>query len=176
MGIAIPIAAVVVAAVGTAVSAVGAAQSAKAQQNAANYQAQVARNNATIAEQNAEAATRAGQAKATDTSLRARALLGTLSAAEGASGVDVNTGSAVETRETQREMGQLDTEREVHNATLQAYGYRSQSTGFAAQAGLDTMTAKQAAAAAPLAVGSTLLSGASSVADKFAKLQTSGAF
>lgn len=162
-------------ALGAATSAVGAISSASAQSAAAKYQAQVARNNGIIANQNAEATTQAGQAAATATSLRSRALLGAVTASEGASGVDLNTGSSVEARETQREMGQLDTMTEGSNAALRAYGYRTQSANFDAQAGLDTATARNATTAGAIGAGGSLISGASSLGLKWAQLQNAGA-
>ena len=129
---------------GTVVSAMGAEQSAKAQQQSAAYQAQVAANNATIANQNAEAATKAGATQATTQSLQNRARLGAVVAGEAANNVDVTSGSAVDVQQTQRELGQLDVETTVNNANLQAYGYRSQATGYTAQSGLETATAANA--------------------------------
>jgi hypothetical protein len=158
-----------------AVSAAGAASSASAQEKASNYQAQVAKNNAQVASQNAETATQAGQAAATTQSLKNRAALGAATSGIAADGVDVTTGSAAQSRESQREEGQLDTMTTVNNANLQSYGYRTQSVNDLGQATLDTATGSNAAAAGNIQAGGDLLSGASSVGLNWAKLQNSGA-
>lgn len=146
---------------GSGISALGAINSAEAQGKAAAYSAQVAQNNATIASQNASAATQAGQAKAEQQGLQNRAKLGAIGAAESASGVDIGSGSNELVKQSQIEVGQLDVGTTLNNAALQNYGYRSQQTGFQAQAGLDTMQANQAPAAATLGAAGSLFQGAS---------------
>jgi hypothetical protein len=64
---------------------------------------------------------------------------GLLRAAIGASGVDVNSGSAADVQQSQREIGLLDTATTASNAALDVYGYKSQATNFEAQAQLDRM-------------------------------------
>jgi len=162
--------------IGTGMSAIGAYNSAQAQAASARYQAQVAQNNATIAEQNAVYTKQAGNSAAVDASLRARAALGARVAGQAASGIDVNSGSALDAQETEREVGVLNTERVVNNADLQAYGYRSQQSNFAAQAGLLNAQANQYSSSALPAAFGTLLNGASSVGNNFLKLSNSGAF
>lgn len=168
---ALPVAGLVLGGIGTAVSAVGALSSGMAQSQAATYQAAVAQNNAIIAAQNAESATQAGQAQATAQSLQGRAALGAVTSAEAANGIDVNSGSALDTRATQREMNQLNTETTAANAALQAYGYRTQSTNFQAEAGLEQMTASNALAAGGIGAVGSLLGGASSLGLKWSILQ-----
>lgn len=151
-------------AVGTITSAASAAQSAAATQQAASYQAQVAENNALVAQQQAKLAAASGEQQAADTGLTARAKVGALKAAEAASNVDVNTGSNVDVRSSAAELGQLNTLTTLSNAAQKVYGYQTQATQETAQAGLYSMEASNAAASAPLSVGASLLSGASSTA------------
>ena len=153
--------------IGAGVSAVGAVEGGAATANAANYSAEVARNNATIANQNADYSIAAGQRKAADTSMKNAANIGRIKGAQAASGIDVNSGSAEDVQVGNRETGQLDSETVLNNSELQAYGYRSQSTGFTAQAGLDTMTAEQAPIGADIGAGGSLLSNASSLGFKW---------
>jgi ABC-type Na+ efflux pump permease subunit len=160
--------------IGTAISAVGAYNNAQAQAAQARYQAQVAQNNATIARQNAEYATKAGQAAATDASLRARAAVGKVVADEAASGVDVNSGSPVDAAVTEREVGKLNTERVVNNAALQAYGYRTQETNFLAQEGMYKAAADNASASALPSAFGTLFNGISSLGSNWQRFQSSG--
>ena len=168
--------ALAVSAVSAVVGTVGALSSASAASQNASYQAQVARNNAITASQNAEYATEAGQAKATDTSLAARAQLGAVKAAEGASGLDVDTGSPAAVQQTQREVGTLNTERTVDAAALQAYGYRTQATNYVAEGQLQEQESSQALSAGDLSALGTRLGGASSVGLNYAKLNNAGVF
>ena len=171
IGEALAIGSAVAGVASASVGAVGAMNSANAQRQAANYQAEVAKNNATIAGQNAEAATQAGAEKATEASLRSREIVGAATTGAAANDLDIGSGSAADVITSQREVGELGTETTVNNAALQAYGFRSQQTGFTAQSGLDTAEAASAAAAGPLAAGGDLLSGASSVGSNYARYQ-----
>jgi hypothetical protein len=147
-------------------------QNASAQSAAANYQAQVSLNNATIAQQNAQLAAQTGEAKAEATSLQNREQIGRIAAAQAAGGIDVDSGSAVDVRSTQREMGRLSQLTDVSNAALQQYGYRSQGTSYQAQAGLETAQAASAARAGPIAAAGSLLGGAGSALSRFSWMQT----
>ena len=152
---------------GAGISGIGAVEAGQATANAASYSAEVARNNATIANQNADYSIAAGQRKTADTSMKNAANIGRIKGAQAASGIDVNSGSAEDVQVGNRETGQLDSETQLNNSELQAYGYRSQSTGFTAQAGLDTLTAEQAPIGADIGAGGSLLSNASSLGFKW---------
>lgn len=161
-------------AIGAATSTIGAINSADAQGKAAAYSAQVAKNNATIAGQNAEEATQAGQARAANQGLQNRAKLAAIVSGQAASGTDVGSGSNRDVAESQSELNQLDSETTINNAALQAYGYRSQATGFQAQSGLDTATANEAPTAAALGGASSLFSSAANLGFNSAKLSSTG--
>ncbi len=75
----------------------------------------------------------------------------------------MNTGSAADVRETVARTGQLDVERVRSDATVRAYGYRTQGTSFEAEAGLQRAAAANDATAGFLKAGGLLLSGAGSV-------------
>ena len=154
-------------AVGTLGSALGSMQSANAQAAQANYAAQVARNNQQIEQQNAEYAARAGEAQAQAEQMKGRATYGRALAGLAANNVDVNTGSAVDVLQTERETGLLNTENVRQNAALQGYGYRSQATNFGAEAGLESAKASQARTAGFMGAATSLLSGASNIGSKF---------
>ena len=158
------------AALGAVVSAYGAISQGQATAAADKYQAQVAANNAIIANQNAEYAIQSGQAKATTQGLQNRAQMGRVVAAEAASGVDVNTGSAADVQTTQREIGNVDTAQVVNNAAITAYGYRTQETNFQANSQLLAAEAPQAAAAGDIAAAGGLLSSAGSLGSQWAKM------
>lgn len=163
----VPIIAAVAGIAGAGISAYGQMQAGEAQKDAANYSAQVAANNKIIADQNAEHALQAGQVQAAATSLKGAETAGRIKTGQAASGIDVNTGSAVDVQESQREQEKLDTLTVLNNAQLQAYGYRSQGVGYQAQSELDKATAKQAPVAADLAAAGGLLSSASSIGLKW---------
>jgi len=169
------IASVVAGGIGTATSVLGAISSGEAQSQAAAYQAQVARNNATIASQNAEYATRAGNEKAEQASLAARQQDAAVRSAIAANDIDVNTGSAADVQAGQAEQGELNTNQTVTNAALTAYGYRSQSTNFTAEAGLEQAQSGYDATAGFVNAGGDLLSGASSLGFKWAGYQLQAA-
>jgi len=154
--------------IGALTSAVGTGAGALAQGQSANYQAQVASNNAIIANQNATHAEQAGEEQAQEQSIKGAAAGGRIKAAQGANGVDVNSGSAVDVQASEREENKLDTENVFNNAQLQAYGYRTQSTSYEAQAGLDTMAAEDAPIEGALGATGGLLSNASSIGFKWA--------
>jgi hypothetical protein len=160
--------------IGAATSAVGALTQGQAAANTANYQAQVARNNAITASQNAAYASQSGEAQATNASLRARAEQGQARAALAAGGVDVNTGSAADVQTTARELGDVSTQTVAQNAALQAYGYRTQATGYTATAQLESAAAAEAPIEGAFSAGGDLLSGASSVGSKWAQFQNAG--
>ena len=151
---------------GAAVSAIGTIEGGEATQNMAAYQAQVAKNNQIIANQNAQYANEAGEAQAAATSLKGAAVAGKIKAGQAANNIDVNSGSAVNVQQSQREQAQLDTETVVNNAELTAYGYRTQAVGYGAQAGLETMEEEEAVPAAVTGAAGNLLSSASSVGFK----------
>lgn len=153
--------------VGAAVSAVGTVASAEAQGNAASYQAVVAKNNQQTALQNAQYAEEAGEAQAQATSLKGAATAGKIKAAQAASGVNVNSGSAVNVRESQRETAELDTETVLNNAELQAYGYRANATNYGAEAELEQNEAEEAPVAGALGATGNLLSAASGISNKW---------
>lgn len=162
---------------GTAVSAIGSinqgyaqAKAAMEQQKMANYQAQVAQNNAIIAEQNATRADQVAATTAANKSLESAVRLGRVKAAQAASGVDVNTGSASDVQASSRMLGKLDTDTVFSNELLKSYGYRSQAANYKAES--DLLRYRGAAAGSKagdyitsgyLKAGGTLLSSVSSL-------------
>jgi len=127
--------------VGTGVSAYSAVQQGKQQAASANYNAAVAANNAQIATQNATVAGQVGAEQTAIEQQRTRAAIGGIKAAQGASGIDINSGSAVDVRSSAEELGQLNAITVRSNAARTAYGYQSQAKSDAAQAELDQQEA-----------------------------------
>lgn len=156
---------------GTGLSAIGSANTAAANRANAEYQAEVARNNQIISEQNAQYAAKASSAAVTRQQLRERDKIGALTAAMGASGIDVNTGSAARVRSSAVKLGQLDTETKAQEGALRIYGYRTTAANYGAQAGLYDQAADQASTAGLLGVGSTLLTGFGNLSTKWGDWQ-----
>lgn len=155
-------------------SAVGSMTSGAANKQAAEYQSQVAQNNAKLAEQNQQWSTEAGEAATAQQQQKTRAEVGGIKAAQAASGVDVNSGSAVDVRSSAAELGELDAMTIRSNATKQAYGYGTQAQGFNQQSTLDQLTAKNSGVAGDIGAGTSLLSGATGAASNYAKWQSAG--
>lgn len=153
--------------VGAVSSTVGILTQGLAAGRQAAYQSQVAANNAIIAQQNANYAIQAGEAKATDIGLQERGKLGAVTAGLAANNLNINTGSAADTRETQREMGEINIQRERQAGQLNAYGFRSQEAGFTAESQLLQSEAQQAPIGAAFGAAGSLLSRASDLPAKF---------
>lgn len=155
-------------------AAQGALVQGQAQADASSYQAQVARNNAQTAENNAQYVLRAGETDVTNQNLKGRSRLGNVKAEQAASGVDVNTGSAVKVRSGEAAAVRQDVLTTKSNAEQKAYGYRTTATSEEAQAGLDDRAAAAALKGAQItasgykyAEAGTILGGVSSLANKW---------
>ena len=171
----LPIASLALGAIGTAVSALGAYNSAKSQAQQAQYQSEVAANNAKIAGYNASLEAQKGQQDVAAQGAANRARLGAESAMQGALGTDVNSGSNVDTRVSQRMTSLNDINTLQHNSALAAYGYQNQSMAFTSQSNADTTAAANANNAALPAAGGSLIEGASALTNKWTTFQNSGA-
>ena len=161
---------------GGIMGAQGAEQQGQATSTADLYQAQVAQNNAAIAQRNASDEMMAGNTASMNSGLQTRAKIGTMKAGQGANGVDVNTGSAAAVRAGADQTGYLDALTIRDNSAKKAYGYEVQGTSDTAQAGLDTMGASNARAAAQISADTSLISGATSVGKALAGYQGAAGF
>jgi hypothetical protein len=173
----------VLAGAGIAGSALGAVTGAfgswfggQASSNLYQYQAAVAKINQQIAEQNAKYATAAGEVKAQESGMRTRAEIGQTRAVQGASGLDVNRGSAVEVRASEADIGAENTATIRSNAAREAYGYKVQGFQAGAQSTIYGMAAKNATIAGDIGAGSSILGGVASVSDKWLQASKSGIF
>lgn len=153
------------------VGAVGSIMQGQSQSEMYNYQAQVERNNAQIAKQNAVFATEIGESQATQQGMKTRAIVGAEKAGQAASGIDVNTGSAVDVRASTAQLGELNALTIRSNAARQAYGYQVQSTSDIAQADLDTFAASNAKTAGYFGAVGSLLGAAASAGSAYSQWQ-----
>jgi hypothetical protein len=143
--------------------AAGSLKGGQAGSQMASYQAQVARNNAIALRQMADRTIQGGLVNADVTSLRSAANVGAIKAKQGASGLKVNKGSAVDVRAGAAAAGQFDAETVLRNADLQAYGYRVKANQEEAQAKLYEMGGSQAESAGQIGAVGSLLGAASAV-------------
>jgi hypothetical protein len=174
--VSIPALAIYASAASAAVGAYGAASAASAKAQADAYNAKVAKANQQIALNNADSAAQSGEAQAGAEGEKSRANAGTIKANEAASGVDINSGSAVDVQASQASLGKLDALTIRTNAAKAAYGYQVQASGEGDTAQLDTSAASDAATAGEIGAGSSILGGVSSDANAYIKYQQSGAF
>lgn len=170
MGAALPIIGLGAGIGGGILNAVGSYDSMKAQAANAAYQAQVAANNAAIAKQNEELEVQSGEVQAANQEMKTRSTVGTTLASQGASGVDVNSGSSVAVRSAEAELGMLDALTIRSNEARKAYGYAVAATSDTAESGLLTQESEQASAAAPISALGSFLGSVSSTAGKFGNL------
>lgn len=152
---------------GAAESASGAIAQGNAQREAAQYRAQVARNNAKMAEGDAEYVVQAGNLESYNQGMKNRSHLGTVKANQAASGVAVNSGSAVDVRASEAQTGRQEQQNIEYNASRKAYGYRRQAQDYLADAALSERGGYNAQVAARSVAGSTVLGAASSLASKW---------
>lgn len=152
------------------VGAIGSLQQASAAKAAAEYQSQVARNNETIARQNAQYAVAAGEAQAQAQDMGNRAKLGVIEAAQSASGIELDSPTLRQVREGSAQVLRLDTANVMANAALRARGYETQASKFAAESDLARMRARSSSGY--IGAFGSLLSGASSFSEKWARYQT----
>lgn len=147
-----------------------------AQADAAKYNAYIQRQNAAIATTNQNIASQSGAEQASLSEQRTRATSGAIQANQGASGVDVNSGSAVDTRQSAAEIGELDALTIRSNATREAYGYENQAVSDTAQANLDTAEAKNDITASEIGATGTFIGAQDKAAANFLSFQMSGGF
>ncbi len=132
-----------------------------------NYQAQVARINAQIDRQNADWAQHKGDVEGLQYGMKAGQQFGQIRAAQGASGIDVNSGSAREVQLSQRAITRMDEAQIRENASRTAYDYRTKAVMDENQAGLYSRAASDAASAGRIKAIGSLIGTAGSVSSKW---------
>ncbi len=164
-GTGLEVAALALSGLGTGMSVIGQANRAQADAAQANYMAQVARNNQIVADRNSTLALQQGQAQEDRQRLKTAQLLGSQRASLAAQGGDVNTGSNLDLLGDTARAGETDAQTIRSNAAQQAYGYQLQAESAGGQSDLYSANAANTMANLPFGIGSSLLGGASSLAD-----------
>lgn len=144
-----------------------------AQSQMYQYQSGVAQINKEISKQNADWAYAVGERQAVQYGITAAQRMGAIKAGQSASGVDVNSGSAVDVRKSQKFIDDLSMGEIRTNAAKTAYDYQVQATSFDNQAKLYNMAAKNSAKAGEIAQMATFIGSASSVASKWSQASQS---
>jgi len=119
-----------------AIGALGSIEQSRSSAAAAGYNSQVAAQNAALATQNASFAGAQGEQETAAEGAKTKAAVGATLANEGASGINVDTGSNVNVRESEAKLGMLNALTIRSNAAKSAYGYQTQSVSEQGQANL----------------------------------------
>lgn len=163
------ITAVVVGVVGAGVAGYSAYQAGQAQKANAEYQAQVAANNATISRYNADAATKQGNQQIQAAEEQAAQRQGTIRAVLGASGIQLDNGSALRDQQGVAEIDEVNKATITSNSARNAWNFLNQGAANDSTAQLLTMQANQASTAGAMNAFSSILSGASTTASNYGK-------
>lgn len=150
----------VIMAVTAAVSAAGTISSGMAQSKAANYQAKVAQNNAKIAAQNAAYTDAQGAKREREEAFKLQNLIGRIKAGRAASGVNVTTGSALDTVDSAGLLGRMSISNVRDEFARQSSALRAQSANFLAQSDIYKAEASNAKTGAFFGAATTLLGAA----------------
>lgn len=111
--------------------------------NKNRYQAAVADMNKEISEGNAHYSLEEGEVEAQEAGMKSRAELGEMIASQGASGLDVNVGSATKVRESMIDIGGYQQQIIRSSAAKKAYGYDVEAMQYGAQADIYRYTATE---------------------------------
>lgn len=152
---------------GGMLSAYGAQKDASATQSMYNYRAQVSRINADINRQNAAWARDKGERETVQYGMKAAQQRGGIITAQAASGLDVNTGSAKQVRESQQKIVDMDTSQIRSNAAKIAYDYETKAVMDDNQSTLDIMSGKHAKQAGDIKALGSILGTVSTVSSKW---------
>lgn len=161
---------------GSLLSAFGAYKQGQSTSAMYGYQAGMATLNSKIALQNADYASQQGEQQAVIEGRKGAQQLGAIKANQGASGLDVNSGSTVQVQQSQRQTTQLDTQQIRSNAAKTAYDFQTQSAEDVAQAGMYTAAASNANTAGDIGALTSLVGGAASISSKWLAGTQSGMF
>lgn len=130
----------------SAIGALGSAYSqAQATKARGDYASAVANTNARIANLEADQTIAAGDVAASRKNLETRQVVGSIKATQGASGIDVSTGSSAHTRISTEFAGKMDEMTIRNNAARQAWGFKVQAMNDSFEGQMTKMTASNQA-------------------------------
>lgn len=152
----------------------GAKSSADASSDSFNFKAGIAKLNADIARQNAAWAINAGGIKAANYGLKAGQEIADTKVVQAASGIDVNSGSKEAVRDTQQSVATYDQGLIRADAAKTAHGYEVKAASDTVEAEMNRVSAVNAQKAGKLAILSSVIGTATSVASKWTQGNTLG--
>lgn len=155
------------------VSGAGQIASSQAAAASAGYNSKIASMNAGYATQNAQLVGAQGEADAGIQGAKNAAQEGTILANQGASGVNVNTGSAVAVRESAAKVGMLNELNIRSQAAQRAYGFETQAASDIAQSNLYAAQSSADKTAGYIGAGASVLGGITQ-ASMFSKYLAAG--
>lgn len=155
------------AATSTAIGGYGMVKQGQSANKQAQYSATISRRNAVMAERAAVDALDKGTRDEASIRMQYKQLKGRQRAAFAANGVVVDQGSALDIVMDTVALGEYDAITTRNNAAKEAFNLREQGDQFNSQAWMQTLAGRDAQTAGYIGAGSTLLSGASTVADKW---------
>jgi len=164
-----PIGAIIGALAGAGLGAFGAYESGAGQRNEMNYRANVALINQQIQERNAATARVVAGGDAMVEGIKYAGITGGERVRTAAGGLDTESGSAKAVRRSTTELDQYSQANIRNRGEQQAYGFETEAFGQGAQANLDVAAGRGLYRAGGINAGSSLLGGATNVADKWAK-------
>jgi hypothetical protein len=161
-------------AAGSGIGAIGSLMKGQSQSQMYGYQAGIAELNAKIALQNKDYAFATGETEAQKYGAAARYRMGAIRSGEGASGIDIGSGSKAKVQEGQQTVTNIDMAQIRNNAARKAYGFEVEATQDTAQAALYTKAGSDAKTGGEIGALGSLVSGTTSVADKWLQGQSKG--
>lgn len=155
-------------------SGMGAGKQAAAQSQQFKYEASIARLRNQIDIQNAGYALQEGELQASQYGMQAAQRMGQIKAAQGASGLDVNSGSPQQVQQSQKLITGIDLDTIRTNAAKTAYSFDVQGAFDTAQANLYDMASADALKAGMINGFSSAIGTAGSVSSKWLQGQQMG--
>lgn len=161
-------------ALGALTGAAGSAASGEAGAQMYGYQAGVSRMNQQIAKQNADYSRYVGEVEAQQSGMKTKFQVSSIKDVQAASGLDINSGTGIQVREGQHDIGLQDQAIIRSSAARRAYGFEVEGAQAGAQAGVYDMAARKSRQGGYIGALSSILGGASSVAGKWLDAKKTG--
>lgn len=161
---------------GSLFTGLAAKNSANATAGMYGYQSAISQINQKLQLQNRDWALQAGGQEAVRYGMKARSEAGMIRAAQGASGISLDSDSSVAVRESKDLISRMDLETITTNTARKAYGFEVAAEEAGLQSDMYTRAASDAKRGGDLAMMGSIISGVGSVASKWSEAKTTGLF
>lgn len=165
---ALAIGSVVASIVGGTISTVSGIQQGNAQKAQYEYAAEQNRRNAEIAKNNATESRQKGMEEARLKRMQTLSQIGALKTANAANGININSGTALDTIEDTATMGELDAMNAMYTSEQTAQNYELQANNFNVQSNMNSLAAKNVSKTTKMNAFGSALSGVGDAAQSFA--------